>query len=76
MLRLIGSESRSSKEVSNGVYMSITIVVKAAFHGPLAITNTSNYFLLTYGPIDHTLDYIWVRLSTVVGSMDMRLLVL
>ncbi len=76
VLRLISSEVTSSKEVSNGVYRSITIVVKAVFHGSLAIANISSYFLLTYGPIDYTLDYIWVSLSTIVGSTDMRLLVL
>ena len=75
VLRLISSRVTSSKQVSNGVYKSITIVVKAVFHELLAITSISSYFLLTYGPIDYTLDYIWVSLSSIVGSTDMRSLV-
>ena len=76
VLRLIGSRVTSSKEISNEVYRSITIIVKAAFHEPLVTTNTSSYFLLTYRPIGYTLNYIWASLSTIVGSTDMRLLVL
>jgi hypothetical protein len=75
VLRLIGGGTTSNEKIFNGAYRGTTIIVKAVFHGLSVATGVNGYFLLTYGSTGCVLDYAWASLSTVVGSVGIRLLV-